>query len=101
MEAQVLELIQAVRHLDLRIALGKIIDDLAQLLLANLEVCVRVVIRQRLVEQSAAKRRLEQDGTVRRQLMNWESCEVPKNSFSAATTGRMLIKVCGVIASTS
>ena len=33
--------------------------------------------------------------------MNWLSCEVPKNSFSAATTGRMLIKVCGVIASTS
>jgi hypothetical protein len=33
--------------------------------------------------------------------MNWLSCEVPKNSFSAATTGRMLISVCGVIASTS
>ena len=33
--------------------------------------------------------------------MNWLSWEVPKNSFSAATTGRMLIKVCGVIASTS
>jgi hypothetical protein len=27
--------------------------------------------------------------------MNWLSCEVPKNSFSAATTGRMLISVCG------
>jgi hypothetical protein len=24
--------------------------------------------------------------------MNWLSCEVPKNSFSAATTGRMLIR---------
>ena len=33
--------------------------------------------------------------------MNWLSCEVPKNSFSAATTGRMLIRDCGVIASTS
>src|ERR1700710_2871455 len=33
--------------------------------------------------------------------MNWLSCEVPKNSFSAATTGRMLISDCGVIASTS
>ena len=33
--------------------------------------------------------------------MNCESCEVPKNSFSAATTGRMLIRDCGVIASTS
>ena len=33
--------------------------------------------------------------------MNWLSCEVPKNSLIAATTGRMLIRVCGVIASTS
>ena len=33
--------------------------------------------------------------------MNWLSWEVPKNSFSAATTGRMLIRDCGVIASTS
>ena len=33
--------------------------------------------------------------------MNCESWEVPKNSFSAATTGRMLIRDCGVIASTS
>ena len=33
--------------------------------------------------------------------MNCESCEVPKNSFSAATTGRMLIRDCGVMASTS
>ena len=33
--------------------------------------------------------------------MNCESCEEPKNSFSAATTGRMLMIVCGVIASAS
>ena len=33
--------------------------------------------------------------------MNWDSCEEPKNSFSAATTGRMLMIVCGVIVSTS
>ena len=33
--------------------------------------------------------------------MNCESWEVPKNSFSAATTGRMLISDCGVMASTS
>ena len=33
--------------------------------------------------------------------MNWESWEVPKNSLMAATTGRMLISVWGVIASTS
>jgi hypothetical protein len=33
--------------------------------------------------------------------MNCESCEEPKNSLSAATTGRMLMIVCGVIASTS
>ena len=33
--------------------------------------------------------------------MNWDSCDVPKNSLIAATTGRMLIRVCGVIASTS
>ena len=33
--------------------------------------------------------------------MNCESCEEPKNSFSAATTGRMLMIVCGVIVSTS
>ena len=33
--------------------------------------------------------------------MNCESCEVPKNSLIEATTGRMLIRVCGVIASTS
>ena len=33
--------------------------------------------------------------------MNCDSCEVPKNSLIDATTGRMLIKVCGVIASTS
>ena len=33
--------------------------------------------------------------------MNWLSWEVPKNSFSAATTGRMLIRDWGVIASTS
>ena len=33
--------------------------------------------------------------------MNCDSWEVPKNSFSAATTGRMLIRDCGVIASTS
>ena len=33
--------------------------------------------------------------------MNWESCDVPKNSLMEATTGRMLIRVWGVIASTS
>ena len=33
--------------------------------------------------------------------MNCDSCEVPKNSLMEATTGRMLIRVCGVIASTS
>ena len=33
--------------------------------------------------------------------MNWLSCEEPKNSLIAATTGRMLMSVCGVIASTS
>ena len=33
--------------------------------------------------------------------MNWESWLVPKNSLIAATTGRMFIRVCGVIASTS
>uniref|UniRef100_UPI0018C8A9AF hypothetical protein n=1 Tax=Streptobacillus moniliformis TaxID=34105 RepID=UPI0018C8A9AF len=33
--------------------------------------------------------------------MNCDSCEVPKNPFSAADTGRMLISVCGVIASMS
>src|SRR3989304_1561124 len=33
--------------------------------------------------------------------MNCDSCEEPKNSFSAATTGRMLMIVCGVIVSTS
>ena len=33
--------------------------------------------------------------------MNWDSCDVPKNSLMEATTGRMLIRVCGVIASTS
>ena len=33
--------------------------------------------------------------------MNWESWLVPKNSLMDATTGRMLISVCGVIASTS
>ena len=33
--------------------------------------------------------------------MNWLSWLDPKNSLIAATTGRMLIRVCGVIASTS
>ncbi len=33
--------------------------------------------------------------------MNWLSCEEPKNSFSAAATGRMFTIVCGVIASSS
>ncbi|CAM5242254.1 hypothetical protein SFUMM280S_03711 [Streptomyces fumanus] len=33
--------------------------------------------------------------------MNCESWLVPKNSLMEATTGRMLIRVCGVIASTS
>ena len=33
--------------------------------------------------------------------MNCDSCEEPKNSFIAATTGRMLMIVCGVIASES
>ena len=33
--------------------------------------------------------------------MNWESWEVPKNSLIEATTGRMLMRVWGVIASTS
>ena len=33
--------------------------------------------------------------------MNCDSWLVPKNSLIAATTGRMLISVCGVIASTS
>ncbi len=33
--------------------------------------------------------------------MNCDSWEEPKNSFSAATTGRMLMIVCGVIVSAS
>ncbi len=32
---------------------------------------------------------------------NWESCEEPKNSLRAATTGRMLMMDCGVMVSTS
>jgi hypothetical protein len=68
-ESKVLELIQAEGHLNLRIALGKIIDDLAQLLLADLEVRVRVILRQGLVEQRPSQCGLQQDGTVRRQLL--------------------------------
>ena len=33
--------------------------------------------------------------------MNCDSCEEPKNSFNAATTGRILMIVYGVIVSTS
>jgi hypothetical protein len=33
--------------------------------------------------------------------MNWLSWLEPKNSFSAATTGRMFTIVCGVIVSSS
>ena len=33
--------------------------------------------------------------------MNCDSCEEPKNSFCAATTGRMFTIVCGVIVSAS
>ena len=33
--------------------------------------------------------------------MNWLNWLVPKNSLTAATTGRMLMSVCGVMASTS
>ena len=33
--------------------------------------------------------------------MNWDSWLDPKNSFWAATTGRMLMIVCGVIVSAS
>ena len=33
--------------------------------------------------------------------MNWESWDVPKNSLMEATTGRMLMSVWGVMASTS
>jgi len=33
--------------------------------------------------------------------MNWLSWLVAKNSFTAATTGRMLMSDCGVMASTS
>ena len=33
--------------------------------------------------------------------MNWDSWEVPKNSLMVAFTGRMLIRVCGVMASMS
>lgn len=33
--------------------------------------------------------------------MNWLSWEVPKNSLIAAVTGRMLMSVFGVMASTS
>ena len=33
--------------------------------------------------------------------MNCDSCELPKNSLSAATTGRMLMIDCGVMVSTS
>ena len=33
--------------------------------------------------------------------MSWPSCEEPNNSFSAATTGRMLTIVCGEFVSAS
>ena len=33
--------------------------------------------------------------------MNWDSCEEPKNSLMAATIGRMLMRLCGVISSMS
>ena len=33
--------------------------------------------------------------------MNWDSCELPKNSFIAAATGLMLISAWGVIPSWS
>ena len=33
--------------------------------------------------------------------MNWDNWLVPKNSLMEATTGRMLIRPCGVMASTS
>jgi len=33
--------------------------------------------------------------------MNWDNWELPKNSFTAAVTGLILIKDCGVIPSMS
>ena len=50
-EAQLLEGVQRGGHLDLGVALGEVVDDLAQLLLAHLVVDVGVVRRQGVVEQ--------------------------------------------------
>ena len=59
-EAQRLELVERVGHVDLGVALGELVDRRAQDLLVHLGVDERVVGRQRLVEDGAAERRLEQ-----------------------------------------
>ena len=33
--------------------------------------------------------------------INWLSCEDPKNSFRAATTGRMLMIACSIVSESS
>src|SRR5690606_3360919 len=59
-EAHVLEVVQGVGDVDLAVALGEVVDDDAELLLADLEVDVRVVLGQRLVEDGAAEGGLPQ-----------------------------------------
>ena len=63
-EAHVLQRVQRGGDDDLRVALGQVVDDLTEDLLADDAVHVAEVVRQRLVEEGAAQRRLQQDRAV-------------------------------------
>ncbi len=66
METKVLELIKRRGDNDLRVAVSKIVDDFAKLLLANFNIHERVVEGKRFVEQCATKRGLKNDRIAKR-----------------------------------
>ena len=67
--ADVLEVVEDVGHLELGHPLGEVVDDLADLLLADQVVDVGVVLGQHLVEDRLTQGGVEQDGAVRAQLL--------------------------------
>ena len=62
--ADVLEVVEDVGHLELGHPLAEVVDNLANLLLADEVVDIRVVVRQHLVEQGLSQGGVEDDGAV-------------------------------------
>ena len=92
-----LEGVERRRDLDLRVALGEVVDDRRQLLLGDLEVDERVVLGQRLVEQRAPQAGLQPDRVARLPVLRRGPAQRRDRVVQAQGDLRLDVELTGVV----